>query len=168
MGRWQQSGATAAVEDSVGSDERLMEEKAAGSRECSSRGGRRGSVKQPAGSGCDSSRRALLRGEGAIGRRLYLVMIKQRGGVRRLCCSSTAVGRREVAVSGEGRRLRMSYGRRRNNRSGGRWPPQRLLAESVATTLTTPRVEIAKRMVAWVTGPQRATMNKGEEQASSK
>ncbi|RWW76451.1 hypothetical protein BHE74_00015453 [Ensete ventricosum] len=43
MGRWQQLGAAATVEDLVGSDGRLMEEKAAGSRGCSGRGGRRGS-----------------------------------------------------------------------------------------------------------------------------
>ncbi|RZS21706.1 hypothetical protein BHM03_00054394 [Ensete ventricosum] len=139
MGRWQQPRVTAAVEDSVGSDEWLMEEKATESRECSDRGGRRGSVKQPVGSGYNGSRRALLRGEGAVGRRSYPVMIKQRGGARRLCCSCSR--RCEVAMSGEGRRLRMSCGWRRSSRSDGRWPPQRLLAESVATTLTAPRDE---------------------------
>ncbi|RZR86291.1 hypothetical protein BHM03_00013469 [Ensete ventricosum] len=55
MGRWQQLGAAAAVEDSVGSDERLMEEKATGSRECSGRAGRRGSAMR----GCYEWRRAM-------------------------------------------------------------------------------------------------------------
>ncbi|RWV78084.1 hypothetical protein BHE74_00054496 [Ensete ventricosum] len=35
----------------------------------------------------------------------------------------------------------MSCGRRRSNRSDGRWPPRRLLAESSTTTMTTPRDE---------------------------
>ncbi|RRT45103.1 hypothetical protein B296_00034511 [Ensete ventricosum] len=49
-------------------------------------------VRQPAGSGCGSSRRALLGGEGAVGQRSDPVTIEYRGGARRLCCSSTAIG----------------------------------------------------------------------------
>ncbi|RRT70983.1 hypothetical protein B296_00033308 [Ensete ventricosum] len=70
----------AAVEDSAGSDERLMKEKVVGSRECSDRGG----------SGFDGSRRALLGGEGAVGQRSYPITIEQRGGARCLYCSRKA------------------------------------------------------------------------------
>ncbi|RWW79116.1 hypothetical protein BHE74_00012611 [Ensete ventricosum] len=75
-------GAIATVEDSAGSDERLMKEKVVGSRECSDRGG----------SGFDGSRRALLGGEGAVGQRSYPITIEQRGGARCLYCLSIAVG----------------------------------------------------------------------------
>ncbi|RWW75913.1 hypothetical protein BHE74_00016006 [Ensete ventricosum] len=79
------------MEDSARSDGRLMEEKVAGSRECSGREEEEAAVRQPTGSGCGSSRRALLGGEGAVGRRSNPITIKQRGGARRLCCSSTTV-----------------------------------------------------------------------------
>ncbi|RWW42401.1 hypothetical protein BHE74_00052051 [Ensete ventricosum] len=55
-------------------------------------------VRQPARSDCDSSRRALLGGEGAIGRRLDHITIERRGGACRLYCSKGNVERETAAL----------------------------------------------------------------------
>ncbi|RWW64069.1 hypothetical protein BHE74_00028717 [Ensete ventricosum] len=166
-------------------------------------------VRQPVGSGCDSSR-ALLGGEGAIGRRSDPVMIEQRGGraasaarvlqsMTQGCREWRRVTPKDVLRAEEEQQIWWKMAPTKvasvvsNNYTDGptrRKGKSRRLADQgkgprddciqrpfngipwsqgillVAVGSSGNRVETAKRMVAQVVGPQRATIGRGEERAS--